>query len=202
MMGGGGGFLGGFSCKWEMTEMPRCQDGAAALCHLSATRRRGDLSGSFPGRCCACYRASHPRPAAVGLLKYPRSRSPEVALAFHQSPGTHPSEGPAAPSPCSLPARMSALGFPRSAGASSGLPGRLGARREARRQPGHAGESGRLCCFLSGSWVRASNPATSRGCVGAAKNAVSVPQGLRQCGEHPSEGARSRLCHGVGICWW
>lgn len=45
------------------------------------------------------YWASHPCSAAEGLLKYPRS--PEVALAFPQNPGTHPWEGPAAPSPCS-----------------------------------------------------------------------------------------------------
>ena len=73
----------------------------------------------------------------------PSPRSPEVALAFLQSPATHPSEGPAARSPASTDV---------SAWVSPLCRGRLGAAgqarsQEARRQPGRAGESRRLGCF-------------------------------------------------------
>lgn len=50
--GAGRDFWGAFSCKWEMIEMPQCQDGDSVPCCLSAMQRREGLSGSFPGRCC------------------------------------------------------------------------------------------------------------------------------------------------------
>lgn len=140
----GGG--GGFSCKREMIEMPRCQDGAPAPCHRSAMRRRGELSGSFPGRCGACIGLP-----ILALLLRDRSNIPgpghlRLRWLFFKAQGTHPSEGPAIPSSCS-PASSDV-----SAWVSPLCRGRLGAARKARsweirRQPGRAGESRRLRRF-------------------------------------------------------
>lgn len=107
--------------------MPWCQDGAPALCHRSVMRRRGELSGSFLGRCCACIglpiRALLPR----GCSNIPGHL--RLRWLFLKTPGLIPGRVRPPPPRAPLPARVSALGFPRSAGAGSGLPGRLGARR-------------------------------------------------------------------------
>lgn len=116
-------------------------------CHLAAACRGGEARGLLSRQLWRAWgfpSSSHPHPAAGGLLKYPRSRSPEAALASLQSASTRPSEGPGAPAQfCQASprrAQMSAFGFPRSAGAGSGLPGSLGAGRLR----GCAGESRRL----------------------------------------------------------
>lgn len=109
-------------------------------------RRRGELSGSFPGRCCACVRL----PILAPLLKYPQSRSPEVALAFLQNPGTHPSEGPAAPSPCPRQLRCQRLGFPSLLGPAWGC--REGLELGGSEAAGTRWQEQALVLLLSGSW--------------------------------------------------
>lgn len=114
-------------------------------------------------------RASHLHPAAVGLLKYPQSRSPEVALAFLQSLGDSSLGGSGHPLPA-LPASSDV-----SAWVSPLCRGRLGAAGKAWSREGSSEAAGTrwreqaLVLLLSGSCGRASDPGASRGCVGAGK---------------------------------